>query len=65
MQSENKLPHNRDRKIGKKSVEQLKSENLRRQMKTLVGKLNRMATCFGIDIYMHSRCKAKLEIYAF
>jgi len=32
-------------------------------METLVGKLNRMATCFGIDIYMHSRWKGKQEIY--
>jgi len=28
-----------------------------------VGKLNRMATCFGIDIYMLSRWKGKQEIY--
>jgi hypothetical protein len=32
-------------------------------METLVGKLNRMATCFGIDIYMHSHCKGKQDIY--
>jgi len=33
-------------------------------METLVGKLNRMATSFGIDIYMHSRWKGKQEIYS-
>ena len=32
-------------------------------METLVGKLNRMATYFGIDIYMLAQWKGKQEIY--
>lgn len=48
-----KPPGNRNGKIRKKRVKQLKRENLRRQMETLIGKLDRMVTCFGIDTRMH------------
>ena len=46
-----------------KSKKQLKSENLRRQMKTLIGKLDDMHKNFGIEIYFQAHGIGKPKIY--
>jgi len=55
------LKHNR--RIRKKTKEELNGENYRRQMKTLFEKIDRMVTSFGIDIFLHVRGKSKQKIY--
>lgn len=55
------LKHNR--RIRKKTKEELDSENYRRQMETLLKKIDRMVRFFGIDIFVHARRKSKQKIY--
>jgi len=55
------LKHNR--RIRKKTKEELDNENYRRQMKTLWKKIDRMVMSFGIDIFVHARRESKQEIY--
>ena len=50
------LKHNR--RIRKKTKEELNSENYRRQMETLFKKIDRMVTFFGVDIFVHARWKS-------
>ena len=55
------LKHNR--RIRKKTKEELNSENYRRQMETLFKKIDRIVTFFGVDIFVHARWKSKQKIY--
>ena len=50
-------------KIKKKSEKQLESENFRRQSKTLIKKINRMAKRFGADFYLYWGRNGKQNIY--
>ena len=46
------LKHNR--RIKKKTKEELNSENYRRQMETLFEKIDRIVTFFGVDIFVNA-----------
>lgn len=50
-------------RIRKKTPTQQENEKLSRQMKTLVRKINKMATHFGIDIAMHARYRSTQQLY--
>lgn len=50
-------------KIRKKSNEELKTENYRRQIETLFEKIHRLATYFGADISIQVRRKNKQNLY--
>jgi hypothetical protein len=58
-----KAARKHDKKNRKKTKEELRSENYRRQMETLFEKVDRMVSSFGVDISLHVRRNNKQKLY--
>jgi hypothetical protein len=63
LSTQSKAARKHNSKIRKKSKEELKTENYRRQIETLFEKIHRLATSFGADIFIQARRKSKQNLY--
>ena len=62
-QSDPSQPCRRGKASVKKSNRQLESENLRRQKKTLIARINKMSKRFGLDICLQMHGRGKHDLY--